>query len=1698
MINQLRERKVGREVDNAFQDMEMSAGEMQAAATGNIDLLREIQLKNDVKLLEQKKRAFDAQRSDLASRRKSAQAQVDRLPKEIAGLKPWAQAFEAYQQAMQEARPVDLTINGQRFTDRAAAQDLLRELTSAHEQKLEERRAIVKANNGAELTDADRAAHTATIAAQRALGTADGALEADRLTKLLETVKPVPKMPKLAIEFNGDTYGSTASVAEAFTEAAGDASRIDWQYNGKTITRRTNIASAIAPAVSKALKTDTVQPVGNFGPYAVAVEGGTGKTGTRTLDVQVTLDGDTRSRDYSLRLPPIGVDPGVDAADTIEPVAMGSRMEWAESDLKRAKKTLAELEATAAPEGAWPGEAELEKARAAHREVLKRLASGGTAPLVDDGNGGSTNLAQTGSPAANDTDVVFADLSRMGDQVARQGYERADVKRMQAARRLQGILADKAAGKLTPEEFDAAVAALADQMADVSATKAANRLMTERQRGADMLRVKLINARRTGELDPDAVGLGLWLLDKNPSIASDLSMSILTPKEGSPAGDYNPVTRVIRLFKDTGNADTIAHEILHHAERMMPPELQAPIRAEWAKQVEASLKAAQSQPAVLAALQDMMTAAAGNRDAYERTVKNFRDGVLDYGQHYQLYNPSEFWAVNGARILTNRYLSQDSVWLKIQDWLRDMVQYISGALGLRSDAPVLRALANVTDPRNFGVERGGDFMSQDMLGQGDDVRQSLGFKQAFSQAGASMRDVHLPANYRVGDFFNSDGRVNWWHKSVGTMHNLAARSPLFKRTYDAVQSFINDVSFYATEAANEAPRILPKLDQWRDIWKSPLSPEQAKAIAAPIFEGTLTWARDISGRPVKVADLEAAAANLDVHQKAQELLRRDMVDPRVLRMWQGLPMDQYESIIETKYAKEALKAGIVWKDSELKSMFGLTEGEDGTISLYREARRAINKSLNNLAIADMLRLGGDDVASMREKALATNDPMKVAVMLRDRLFELAAEQPDRANVLNDTGNRMIDKADQVGDLKDRGYAPLSRFGQYTLDVVDDAGERVYFGLFETAAERAKMARQMRENFPGASIESGTVSQEEYRLFAGVSPETLELFGEFLGLEADGGDAASKAFQTYIKLTKSTRSAMKRLIERKGIEGFSEDVGRVLAGFVYSNARQTAGNLHQGEIAASVAAFPKGPGQMKDAAVELMEYVKNPIEEAQAIRGMLFAQYLGGSVASALVNMTQPATVTLPYLSQFGGVSKAAKRVAGAARLANKESTGDAALDKALKIAEETGIVSPQEVHQLQAQAMGRATLRTGDGTTAGNAYAKGMNKLAILGFAWGKLFGMAEQVNRRITFIAAYRTAVDEGIRDPAKFAARAVTETQFTYNKGNKPRWARGAIGSILFTFKQYSISYLELMNRMWNAGAEGSPERAAGRKAVLLAMAVLFLSAGADGLPFMEDADDVLDAFMQRLGYNFSTKQLRHEFLADVLGDGGAQFVSNGLSGLPGAPLDVSGRLGMGNMIPGTGLLPKKADHTRDATEIIGPMGDFVKRAFEATGQLVDGDPVKALTTISPVAARNAVQAVDMANTGMYRDFRGRKVIDTDGYDALIKSIGFQPNSVAQVQESTRMVQNLIAQNKLREAEIADKWAIGIFEGDQAKQDEARADLARWNRSNPSAQIRIEMPQVLKRVRAMRQSKAERMEKTAPREIRAQVKAELAGEQP
>ncbi|UUE94474.1 phosphoribosyltransferase [Comamonas thiooxydans] len=1008
--------------------------------------------------------------------------------------------------------------------------------------------------------------------------------------------------------------------------------------------------------------------------------------------------------------------------------------------------------------------------------------------------------------------------------------------------------------------------------------------------------------------------------------------------------------------------------------------------------------------------------------------------------------------------------------------------------------PADRLRDRISDEGRRGRER----EDQSNPGQADpDADEGLRFSRS------RLSEIRDSALDQLSNAFTHEGKVSLWDKSVGTMRHLAERAPSFKPVYESAQQNIDDVSMLANDAADMAPRILPRVESLGDLKKKPVSAADNKAVARPLFEGTLIWARDENGKPTLVDDLQKRYANLSAHNKAAMLLKHGKIKSEVLAMWQGLPVAQFEKLINSRFENKMLKPGIVWSDAELQAQFGTDANQ---ISLYREARAAIDRSIDMTARTDMLRVVGEKYEPMRDAVLAQPSVEAAAQMLLDTLEQDAKADPDSRERLAGYMQLINRRLDTAVDLQQGGYAPLSRFGRYTVDVVDANGERLYFGMYETARDSNRAKMQLEHEFKGATVTTGTMSAEAYKLFAGVTPETLEQFGEMLGLKSEGNEAQDKAFQEFLKLTKNNHSAMKRLIYRKGIAGFSEDVGRVVANFVYSNARAGAMGLNAGKMETAIGKIPKEQGELKDLAMGLRDYIRDPQEEGQAVRGMLFAQYLGGSIASAFVNTTQPFAVTLPWLSQYGGMKKAGAQLARALKdmgrsVADKGFKYESDLAKALQSAEDDGVVSPQEIHQLMAQARGAGMLRSGDGTKAGDLRAKAGNLWEQGKVLWGQPFALAEQFNRRSTFIASYRIAKDQGMADPAAFARKAVLETQFVYSKANKPKWARGAVGGTLFTFKTYSVSYLELMQRMWNQGPAGSPERVAGRRAVGWAVAMLLLMSGAGGVPFMEDAEDLIDGAGQMMGYNISAKQWRKELLANVVGKELGEFLEQGLSGLPGAPIDVSGRLGMGNLLPGTGLFLEKPNRERDMTEIIGPAGDLVARGFSGARDVikgvVNGDVAtagKGVLEWAPTAVRNLAKGADMAATGMYRDTKGYKVIDTTLAEAAAKAIGFQPKSVAEVQEANSFMQRSKSFYTQTSSEIKAQWADALFRKDEAAVQRVRERLADWNRDNPDQPIVVKMPDVWKRVREMGKDRSDRIADTAPKALREQMRSEVA----
>ena len=741
---------------------------------------------------------------------------------------------------------------------------------------------------------------------------------------------------------------------------------------------------------------------------------------------------------------------------------------------------------------------------------------------------------------------------------------------------------------------------------------------------------------------------------------------------------------------------------------------------------------------------------------------------------------------------------------------------------------------------------------------------------------------------------------------------------------------------------------------------------------------------------------------------------------------------------------------VVYTDAQLAARGMSPEA----IELYRETRSAIDRSLTDVFVSEAIKeakglLPADVLAQARERG----DPWIVV----DALSGIPVAQ--RSEVQQQVYDQLRERAARIEALKQAGYAPLMRFGRYTVHMTDANGGSLSFTMHESEREANAVARALRSEYPQHRVTQGVLSEDAWQLFQGISPDTLEIFAESVGA------SEKQLFQKYLKLATNNRSTLRRLIQRKKIPGFSPDAQRALAQFLTSNGRAASRNYHWGEVLKAANDVPKEKGDVKDEAVRLAQYVQHPSEEAGALRGLLFVQFLGGSVASALTNATQPVLMSFPYLSRFGA-GKAAAALLGASKIAVGGVAPEADLRSAMARATEEGIIAPHEVAGLYAESIRNL---------GSNLVIRRILR------AWGSLFSLAEAFNRRITFAAAFRLARDAGEADPYGFAVNAIAETQGVYNRGNRPNWARGAVGATIFTFKQYSIAYVEFLRRL------PAKERA-------IAVAVLVLAAGIQGLPGADDLEDVVDTIAESLGYNVNSKKAAREWAIRTLGDTAGGLLSEGFSGLPGVPIDVQARLGLGNLIPGTGLLKRSnPDRSREVLEVFGPAGSQAKAFADAFGAAQEGNLAQIARSGLPLALQNAMKAVDMVSTGYYNDSRGRRVIDVDAYEAAIKGIGVQPKRVAEVQRRRQDLQQDVALQKDVEAEISDLWARGIFERDQEKVKRARAKLLDWNLANPESRIVIAPQQIQKRVQQASMTADQRFIKTAPPELRSRVAEEL-----
>jgi hypothetical protein len=252
------------------------------------------------------------------------------------------------------------------------------------------------------------------------------------------------------------------------------------------------------------------------------------------------------------------------------------------------------------------------------------------------------------------------------------------------------------AGNISGDKF-------AETAGDLLLKTQKERIVRPRVRGAEYIRERLLNAKRNGALSPQGADLAEWFVRQNPLLVDDLGISIRQqPKtmEGT-AGFYNPVSRITTLFNNAGDTQTAVHEILHHTEQLMPANIRANILKAYTKQLTKAAKKAKTdaERAFFRAIEnfqyfsegDSYSARVNAKKEYNKALSLIKEGKVPKS-HYQYASPSEFWAINGSRIVEGRYGIPPGIVGQIKKWLREFIEKAKDLFGLTSDAAVIRAL----------------------------------------------------------------------------------------------------------------------------------------------------------------------------------------------------------------------------------------------------------------------------------------------------------------------------------------------------------------------------------------------------------------------------------------------------------------------------------------------------------------------------------------------------------------------------------------------------------------------------------------------------------------------------------------------------------------------------------------------------------------------------------------------------------------------------------------------------------------------------------------------------------------------------------------------------------------------------------------------------------------------------------------------
>jgi hypothetical protein len=459
----------------------------------------------------------------------------------------------------------------------------------------------------------------------------------------------------------------------------------------------------------------------------------------------------------------------------------------------------------------------------------------------------------------------------------------------------------------------------------------------------------------------------------------------------------------------------------------------------------------------------------------------------------------------------------------------------------------------------------------------------------------------------------------------------------------------------------------------------------------------------------------------------------------------------------------------------------------------------------------------------------------------------------------------------------------------------------------------------------------------------------------------------------------------------------------------------------------------------------IDYSRSPFIApwSRRLKSLGFMFTLGFNVSSVLVNMTNPAVVTYPYLGGQFGFDKALKAMLNAHSVymgAGGKKTGipyvtkrrssydlkhmDKLNEEGKNDGVETEIFSapnlsnidfsdlskvPKEYRHYGAleEAMRNRGQSNRSLLTEINEFAD--PKIGVLGKLdgymakvtnlSGLMFHQGERMNRSVSAIAAYNLKLEDLLKgrpvssataaEMAKAADYAIEATELT-NSGSMaetaPRISQGSLGSVVFMYKRFGVSMLYLQVKMLNqalrAGKFSKEERRVAKRQIL----GLFLTSGAiagiRGMPAVGIIITLWNMFQDEDEEDADT------ILQNYVGEGPFNGVLNYVFGL-----DIAPRIGMTDLLFRSLPNQESTSLADTAFNMAGPIAGIANRVYGGWGLMMDGEIARGAERMAPAVIAGGMKAARYWDEGA-TTLRGDPITeDINPGHVLGQAFGFAP---------------------------------------------------------------------------------------------------------